>query len=356
MKDLQKFLELDNIIKFLKTNIFRLFIIFLIIKIGGIFKTRIEKILKIIMEKSNVDKSVASFLISIYSILYYFILIYSSIGILGINISSITTFLGAAGIVLGIAFKETLGNFCGGLIILTFKPFRVGDTIEYNNYIGTVKKIEFFYTKMLNPQNELVIIPNGIITNTEIRNIKQDGERRLDLEIGVSYKSDIQKVKKVLERIVKAETMNEVEETKIKNNLLAKIQNTILEKKEISKINLFSIIFSRKKMKEAEDKTSKEMEEEACKTAENVENNAISEKNRNRNKKMILASEDSVIGVGRLAESAIIFYIYVYTRSENYLALKLKLNEKIKTEFDKAGIEIPYPQMDVHIKEFENKI
>ena len=356
MKDLQKFLELDNIIKFLKTNIFRLFIIFLIIKIGGIFKSRIEKILKIIMEKSNVDKSVASFLISIYSILYYFILIYSSIGILGINISSITTFLGAAGIVLGIAFKETLGNFCGGLIILTFKPFRVGDTIEYNNYIGTVKKIEFFYTKMLNPQNELVIIPNGIITNTEIRNIKQDGERRLDLEIGVSYKSDIQKVKKVLERIVKAETMNEVEETKIKNNLLAKIQNTILEKKEISKINLFSIIFSRKKMKEAEDKTSKEMEEEACKTAENVENNAISEKNRNRNKKMILASKASIIGVGRLAESAIIFYIYVYTRSENYLALKLKLNEKIKTEFDKAGIEIPYPQMDVHIKEFENKI
>ena len=356
MKDLQKFLELDNIIKFLKTNIFRLFIIFLIIKIGGIFKSRIEKILKIIMEKSNVDKSVASFLISIYSILYYFILIYSSIGILGINISSITTFLGAAGIVLGIAFKETLGNFCGGLIILTFKPFRVGDTIEYNNYIGTVKKIEFFYTKMLNSQNELVIIPNGIITNTEIRNIKQDGERRLDLEIGVSYKSDIQKVKKVLERIVKAETMNEVEETKIKNNLLAKIQNTILEKKEISKINLFSIIFSRKKMKEAEDKTSKEMEEEACKTAENVENNAISEKNRNSNKKMILASKASIIGVGRLAESAIIFYIYVYTRSENYLALKLKLNEKIKTEFDKAGIEIPYPQMDVHIKEFENKI
>ena len=349
MKELEKFLELDNIIRFLKTNIFKLFIIYLIVKIGKIFKTRIEKILKIILNKSNVDKSVASFLISIYSILYYFILIYSSIGILGINISSITTFLGAAGIVLGIAFKETLGNFCGGLIILTFKPFRVGDTIEYNNYIGTVKKIEFFYTKMLNPQNELVIIPNGIITNTEIRNIKQDGERRLDLEIGVSYKSDIQKVKKVLERIVKAETMNEVEETKIKNNLLAKIQNTILEKKEISKINLFSTIFSIKKMKEAEDKTSKEMEEEACKTAENVENNAISEKNRNRNKKMILASKASIIGVGRLAESAIIFYIYVYTRSENYLDLKLKLNEKIKTEFDKAGIEIPYPQMDVHI-------
>ena len=356
MKELEKFLELDNIIRFLKTNIFKLFIIFLIVKIGKIFKTRIEKILKIILDKSNIDKSVASFLLSIYSILYYFILIYSSVGILGINTTSITTFLGATGIVLGIAFKETLGNFCGGLIILTFKPFSVGDTIEYNNYIGTVTKIELFYTKMLNPQNELVIIPNGIVTNTEIRNIKQDGERRLDLEIGVSYKSDIQKVKKVLERIVKSETMNEVEETKIKDNLLAKIQNTILEKRERSKINLFSTIFSRKKMKEAEDEASKEIEEKVCETEENVENTAIVEKKGNKNKKMILASKASIIGVGRLAESAIIFYVYVYTRSENYLTLKLKLNEKIKTEFDKAGIEIPYPQMDIHIKEFENKM
>jgi len=348
MKELQKFLELDNIIRFLKTNLFKLFIIYLIIKIGKIFKTRIEKVLKIILEKSNTDKSLASFLISIYSILYYFILIYISIGILGINTTSITTFLGAAGIVLGIAFKETLGNFCGGLIILTFKPFRVGDTIEYNNYIGTVKKIELFYTKMLNPQNELVIIPNGIITNTEIRNIKQNGERRLDLTIGVSYKSDIQKVKNILNRIVREETMNEVEETEIKNNLLTKLQNSLLENKNKSRINIFSIIFSSRKMKE--------MEEEANKDGYNTDNEEkedneinITKKVDNDNKKLILASKDPIIGVGELADSAIIFYIYVYTRSENYLTLKFKLNEKIKTEFDEEGIEIPYPQMDVHM-------
>ena len=348
MKELQKFLELDNIIRFLKTNLFKLFIIYLIIKIAKIFKTRIEKVLKIILEKSNTDKSLASFLISIYSILYYFILIYISIGILGINTTSITTFLGAAGIVLGIAFKETLGNFCGGLIILTFKPFRVGDTIEYNNYIGTVKKIELFYTKMLNPQNELVIIPNGIITNTEIRNIKQNGERRLDLTIGVSYKSDIQKVKNILNRIVREETMNEVEETEIKNNLLTKLQNSLLENKNKSRINIFSIIFSSRKMKE--------MEEEANKDGYNTDNEEkedneinITKKADNDNKKLILASKDPIIGVGELADSAIIFYIYVYTRSENYLTLKFKLNERIKTEFDKEGIEIPYPQMDVHM-------
>ena len=349
MKELEKFLELDNIIRFLKTNIFKLFIIFLIVKIGKIFKTRIEKILKIILDKSNIDKSVASFLLSIYSILYYFILIYSSVGILGINTTSITTFLGATGIVLGIAFKETLGNFCGGLIILTFKPFSVGDTIEYNNYIGTVTKIELFYTKMLNPQNELVIIPNGIVTNTEIRNIRQNGERRLDLEVGVSYNSDIQKVKGTLERIIKEETMNEVEETQIKNNLLVKLQNTILEKREKSKINLFATIFSRKKMKEAEAEANKKTEEENYESDKNTQSISNTSKVIN-DKKMILASKPSIIGVGQLADSAIIFYVYVYTRSENYLDLKMKLNEKIKMEFDKLGIEIPYPRMDVHIQ------
>ena len=350
MKGLEKFLELDTIIRFLKTNLFKLFIIYLIVKIGKIFKNRIEKILKIILDKSNVDKSVASFLLSIYSILYYFILIYSSVGILGINTTSITTFLGAAGIVLGIAFKETLGNFCGGLIILTFKPFSVGDTIEYNNYIGTVKKIELFYTKMLNPQNEVVIIPNGIVTNTEIRNIKQNGERRLDLEVGVSYNSNIQEVKSVLERIVKEETMNEVEETQIKNNLLIKLQNTILEKREKSKINLFATIFSRKKMKEAEDEANKKTEEENYESDKNTQSISNTSKVVNDDKKMILASKPSIIGVGQLADSAIIFYVYVYTRSENYLDLKMKLNERIKMEFDKLGIEIPYPRMDVHIQ------
>ena len=344
---LQKFLELDNIIKFLKTNIFKLFIIYIMFKIAKIFKGRIEKILNLIFEKSNMDKSIASFLISLYSVIYYFILIYISIGILGINTTSITTFLGAAGIVFGIAFKETLGNFCGGIIILTFKPFRVGDTIEYNNYIGTVKKIELFYTKIINPQNELVIIPNGIITNTEIRNIREDGERRLDLTVGVSYNSDIQKVKEVIIRIVKEETMDKVEEDKRKDNLFKKWQSTVLESKEKKniKINFFSTLFSKKKMEEAEKSAHENLREELDELEE-VEK----EKNFTEHDRLILPSRKPIIGVGELADSAIIFYVYVYTRTENYIDLKLKLNEKIKLEFEKEGIEIPYPQMDVMIK------
>ena len=275
MKELEKFLELDNIIRFLKTNIFKLFIIFLIVKIGKIFKTRIEKILKIILDKSNIDKSVSSFLMSGFSIFYYVVLTYILIGFLGINVSSITTFLGAAGIVLGFAFKETLGNICGGLIILTFKPFKVGHVIEYKNYIGEVKSIELFYTRIKTPQNEQVIIPNGMITSNELRNMTKEKVRRLDLKIGVSYRSDILEVKNVLREIIDEEIKGE--------------------------------------------------------------------------EKLILKSPEPTIGVLSLAESAVIFCVFMYTKSENYFNLQLRMNERIKIKFDENNIEIPYPQMDVHI-------
>ena len=275
MKDLKKFLEWENLSQFLQTNILKIIIIIVIFKIAGMLKKYVDKIIKSMLEKSRTDKSIASFLRSAFSILYYIILFYMLIEFLGINLSSVTTFLGAAGIVLGLAFKETLGNMCGGIIILTFKPFKVGDMIEYETYIGEVKSIELFYTRMKTAQNELVIIPNGLITNNEIRNMTKEKVRRLDLTVGVSYNSDILKVKEIL--------------------------------------------------------------------------NAIVEKEMEGDERTVLKVPSPTIGVGELGNSAVIFYVYVYTESENYFKLKLKLNENIKIEFDKNNIEIPYPQMDVHI-------
>ena len=275
MKDFQKFFEWKNLSQFLQTNLLKIAIIIVALKISGMLKKYVDKLLKSIMEKAKMDKSISSFLMSAFSILYYVALTYTLIGFLGIDVSSISAFLGAAGIVLGFAFKETLGNICGGLIILTFKPFRVGHVIEYKNYIGEVKSIEIFYTRIKTPQNELVIIPNGMITSNELRNMTKEKVRRLDLKIGVSYKSDILKVKKLLKEIIDEEIKGQ--------------------------------------------------------------------------DKLILRSPEPTIGVLALAESAIIFCVYVYTKSENYFNLQLRMNERIKIEFDKNHIEIPYPQVDVHI-------
>ena len=275
MKDFQKFFEWKNLSQFLQTNLLKIAIIIVALKISGMLKKYVDKLLKSIMEKAKMDKSISSFLMSAFSILYYVALTYTLIGFLGIDVSSISAFLGAAGIVLGLAFKETLGNICGGLIILTFKPFRVGHMIEYKNYIGEVKSIELFYTRIKTPQNELVIIPNGMITSSELRNMTKEKVKRLDLKIGVSYKSDILKVKKLLREIIDEEIKGQ--------------------------------------------------------------------------DKLILRSPEPTIGVLALAESAMIFCVYVYTKSENYFNLQLRMNERIKIEFDKNNIEIPYPQVDVHI-------
>ena len=275
MKDFQKFFEWKNLSQFLQTNLLKIAIIIVALKISGMLKKYVDKLLKSIMEKAKMDKSISSFLMSAFSILYYVALTYTLIGFLGIDVSSISAFLGAAGIVLGFAFKETLGNICGGLIILTFKPFRVGHMIEYKNYIGEVKSIEIFYTRIKTPQNELVIIPNGMITSNELRNMTKEKVKRLDLKIGVSYKSDILKVKKVLREIIDKEIKGQ--------------------------------------------------------------------------DKLILRSPEPTIGVLALAESAIIFCVYVYTKSENYFTLQLRMNERIKIKFDENNIEIPYPQVDVHI-------
>jgi len=275
MENFQKFFEWKNLSQFLQTNLLKIAIILVALKISGMLKKYVDKMLKSIMEKAKMDKSVSSFLLSAFSILYYVVLTYVLIGFLGINVSSITTFLGAAGIVLGFAFKETLGNICGGLIILTFKPFKVGDMIEFKNYIGEVRSIELFYTRIKTPQNEQVIIPNGMITSNELRNMTKEKVRRLDLKIGVSYKSDILKVKKVLREIIDEEIKGQ--------------------------------------------------------------------------DKLILRSPEPTIGVLALAESAIIFCVYVYTKSENYFTLQLRMNERIKIKFDENNIEIPYPQVDVHI-------
>ena len=166
-----KQLTLENLISFIEKYGLSFITALAIYHIGKYSKVYIDKSVSKFLEKTNVERSIAGFVKSIYSLLYYVVLFYLIIDVIGINLSSVTTLLGALGIVLGFAFKETLGNFCGGLIILIFKPFKVGHVVEYEKYIGEIVNIELFYTKMKNFQNELIIIPNGLVTNNVIRNI-----------------------------------------------------------------------------------------------------------------------------------------------------------------------------------------
>ena len=197
-----KFFEPSVFFEFLKDNAIKILLGIVIYKLGVFGSKYIDKFFKWLFEKAKIDKSVSSFIRSLLRIVYYVAIILIILSLFEVNVSTITGFIGALSLILGFAFKETLNNFFGGFIILTFKPFKVGDVIEYKNYQGEVASIEIFYTKIRNYQNELVIIPNGILTNTELRNLSKNKVRRLDLKITVDYKADIRKVKEILQEIV----------------------------------------------------------------------------------------------------------------------------------------------------------
>jgi small conductance mechanosensitive channel len=123
-------------------------------------------------------------------------------GMIGIQTTSFIAIIGAAGLAIGFALQGTLSNFAGGVMILIFKPYNVGDLIQAQGHLGVVKEIHIFVTIMLSPEKKTIIIPNGAISNGDITNFTTEGEIRVDLSFGISYDSNIKKAKEVLLKVM----------------------------------------------------------------------------------------------------------------------------------------------------------
>jgi small conductance mechanosensitive channel len=165
----------------------------------------IKKILKAtrkIMTKSNYDVSLQIFLTNLLSWAFKILLIITLLGTLGVPTTSFAAIIAAAGLAVGLALQGALGNFAGGVLIMIFKPFKIGDLIEAQGEIGSVKQIEIFTTKLTGLSNKEIIIPNGSLSNGNIVNYTTEGTRRVDLVFGVGYDSDIKKTKEVLMTIL----------------------------------------------------------------------------------------------------------------------------------------------------------
>ncbi|MGN0394635.1 MAG: mechanosensitive ion channel family protein [Coprococcus sp.] len=162
--------------------------------------------LKKTFEKSNLDASVAGFLLSAIKILLNFIVLLTAASIVGFQITSFITLLGTAGVTLGLALQGSLSNLAGGVLILVLKPFHVGDYIIENNTKceGTVVSIDIFYTKLLTFDNKSVVIPNGNISNTSLINVTEHDKRRVDIAFCVGYSESLDKVKQVVLDAVKS--------------------------------------------------------------------------------------------------------------------------------------------------------
>lgn len=237
--------------------------------IGSWVIKKLLKGAKKIMSKGNYDESLQKFLSNLLGWALKIVLIIVVLGTVGVETTSFAALIAAAGLAIGLALQGSLGNFAGGVLIMIFKPFKIGDLIEAQGEIGAVKEIEIFTTKLTGLSNKEIIIPNGSLSNGNIVNYTTEGTRRVDLVIGVSYDADIKKTKEVL----------------------------------------MNVITSHPK---------------------------------------VLKDPAPTVNVSELADSSVNFAVRPWSISADYWNVFFDITENAKIELDKAGIEIPYPQVVVH--------
>lgn len=220
----------------------------------------------------KLDSSLRSFLVSFSKIALYIVLIITVAMILGIPATSFITILASCGVAIGLALQGSLSNFAGGIMILLFKPFKVGDYIEASGESGTVEEITVVYTVLLTPDNKRVTIPNGTLTNSVIENYSAEKNRRVDLKFSTDYSADIETVKNVLTKVAESHPL-------------------------------------------------------------------------------ALKDPAPMVRLSEHSDSALTYTVRIWCKNEDYWDVYFDTTEKVKKAFDENGIEIPYPQLDVHINQ-----
>lgn len=188
----------DKIIQFAPDAVSAL----LVLVIGLWLITRIAALANRAFERRDLDVSLRTFLKSLISIGLKIILIVTVAGMLGIGTASFVTILGAAGLAVGLALQGSLSNFAGGVLILIFKPYKVGDTIEAQGQVGEVREIQIFNTILLTADHKTVILPNGALSNGTIVNNSRHGNIRMDIPVIVSVDNDIAQVKAIIHEVL----------------------------------------------------------------------------------------------------------------------------------------------------------
>jgi len=227
------------------------------------------------LEKRKLDPSLVPFLKSLTNTILKILLIISVMSMVGIQMTSFIAILGAAGLAVGMALSGTLQNFAGGVMILIFRPFNVGDFIEAQGFAGIIKEISIFTTTLNTPDKKVIIIPNGPLSTGSLINYSIEPLRRVDWTFGMAYGDDIENFKKAI-------------------------------------------------------------------------NDFISEDER------ILKDPEHFIGLSGLADSSVNFAVRVWVNAPDYWDVFFAMNEKVYNRFPDYKLNIPFPQMDIHLKEKES--
>lgn len=178
----------------------------LILFIGGLVSKGIIKIIRNLLNKSKIDTILIDFLVSISSAMLLLVVVIASLNQLGVHTTSLIALIGAAGLAIGLSLQNSLENFASGIMLITFRPFKVGDYVEAGGTAGSIEKINIFSTTMRTPDNKEVIVPNGQIYNDIITNYSVNDTRRVDMIFGISYEDDIKQAKNIIENIISSDS------------------------------------------------------------------------------------------------------------------------------------------------------
>ena len=200
---------LKNMIPGLMSLGYRLLVVAFIIIIGMRIISSVKKMFSRSFERMEMEISLRKFLMSVLSVAMYLLLALIAADKLGFNPASLIAVVGSAGVAVALSLQESLSNFAGGIIIMVMKPFRVGDYIvtTTTGIEGTVKIIGLIYTSLLTPDNRMVVIPNGGLANSSITNVTAEDKRRIEIQVGISYESDLRRAKELLLQILDTHPM-----------------------------------------------------------------------------------------------------------------------------------------------------
>jgi len=208
-------LDWNSIIEFLKDNGIdsqtvvafgkNIVIALLIFYVGRMAVGLAVRALRKLMQRQEVDKTLETFVCNLVRMALLIVVIIAAISALGIETTSFIAIFGAAGLAIGLALQGSLSNFAAGVLIVLFRPYKVGDYIEGAGISGSVEQVQILTTVLKTPDNKEVIVPNSQIMNSIITNYSANDTRRVDMVVGVSYKDDLDKVRKTLEELVAAD-------------------------------------------------------------------------------------------------------------------------------------------------------
>lgn len=194
---------LNEVPEFLLSLIVRVVMALVFFAIGTRVIAFVRKLIRKALTRSNASKEAEQFLDSALRALLYVILIFMILQLFGVQAASIATVIGSVGVTVGLAIQGSLTNCIGGIMILTLKPFKVGDYIIEDTYKneGVVREITIFYTKLFTFDNKMILVPNGTLANSSLTNVTEEPERRIDLSVGVSLDTDVRRVRAIVERL-----------------------------------------------------------------------------------------------------------------------------------------------------------